>query len=726
MIYKTIELDSDFIVVGGGLAGICAAISAARLNLKVILCHDRPVLGGNSSSEFRVHACGATGLGNNRYAEETGIINELILENLYRNKEGNPYLWDAILLDHVLAESNIKLLLNARMQDVVMEDGRIEAIICYQNSTEKKFICHASIFADCTGDGLLSVLGEAQYVYGTEGISEDDRKKFGMDENEYSLGSTLLFYVKQNDKPVKYIPPNYVYSKEEIENILEKTDKTISPADNGCAYWWLEYGGDRHIIYDSEDIAHELHKIIYGIWDYVKNSGNFDADHLTLEWVGSIPARRESRRIISKYMLQHEELIMQKPQHDAVGHGGWPIDTHPQLGFFDKREACRQIPVGVYDIPLRSLCCRDIDNVVLAGRDAGMTHIAMASARIMKTCSIMGQAVGTAAAIAKKVGKMPFKFSAEDIESLQQRLIRDDVWIIGRKNLDRSDLARQARITGSPGIALGSDHLDDLIPLEKPAHIILPPLLNALDISVYLSSSGEGAVDLSLWDSIDLENHVPKKLLAQETISIIESGWFSIGKEKETQGNLVLSIKKISGDVKIGVTSDEYPGVLGVFGKNTRGLQVFKPSVRISPDQKLFEVAKINDGFSRPYGDMHLWASEMKENGAYIELELMEPSNLSQIEMYLDCGLYRDYNNLNPRVHFPNWDRIHQNLAKEILVELISRNSIQEILISENHQRHIRKKVDSEAIVKVRVAIRKTWGGRFAAIHEIRLYGSEK
>ena len=199
---RTVSLKKDFVVVGGGLAGVCAAIAAARQGLHVALCHNRSVLGGNSSSECRVWVCGATGMGFNRYASETGIISELLQENLYRNPEGNPHLWDALLLEKVWAEKNILLLLDTQMVSVQVHDSLVQAVECVQFNSETRYILTAPLFADCTGDAVMTHLAGGETVKGNQDVSEEARAHFCLSDRYASLGSTLLFYTQKTEKVV--------------------------------------------------------------------------------------------------------------------------------------------------------------------------------------------------------------------------------------------------------------------------------------------------------------------------------------------------------------------------------------------------------------------------------------------------------------------------------------------------------------------------------------------
>ena len=710
-------INADFCVCGGGLSGICAAVSAARQGKRVVLCNDRPTIGGNSSSEFRVWICGATGLGNNRYAEEGGIVGELVLENLYRNPQGNPQLWDMLLYDFIKREKNITLLQNARALSARCHAGQMESVTVYQNSTETEYEILAPFFADCTGDGCVAVSAGAQWVHGNEDEGAENREQFDMGQEKNSLGSTILFTTKKCDKPVPFIPFSFAYSKEEIEATIRRTGKVISLQDSGCDYWWIEYGGERNTIYDGEVIQTELYKIIYGIWDYIKNSGKFDAEYYTLEWVGMLPGRRESRRIISQYTLTLPDIVQQKEHWDTVAYGGWPVDLHPVGGFFDKRESCLQIPIGVYDIPLRSLICRDVKNLLLAGRDAGMTHGAMSSARVMKTCGLMGQGIGTAAAFAIE-GKCDLSAPASDqIKDLQQQLLKDDIWFTHIQNLDPEDLARGAVVTASSqgDFKAGADA--GWASLCKPACILLPPLPQGTSVYLMMQTPPVCKGEIEIYSSSCLQNHDLKTRVSAFPIPSGVNGWVKITAEWGPN-NTILRLPACP-EMMIRESKTELPGALGVWSADGRGLRMFRPAIYTTGFSP-YHPQNVVDGYNRPLGHMHLWAAPLGGGEEFVELQLEQPEDIAEVHLYFESSLFRDFNNLRPGLQNVEWEKMPPNLARDFTVACIGEETV-EVSVKENFKRHVVVYPQAKKVKKVRIAIQKSWGG-MAAIYEVRLY----
>jgi hypothetical protein len=213
-------------------------------------------------------------------------------------------------------------------------------------------------------------------------------------------------------------------------------------------YWWIEIPGEReNIIEEYEEIRDQLVRAVYGVWDHIKNGGDHGAENFELIWVGMLPGTRESRRIECDYMLNENDLLEGRRFADAVAYGGWHIDNHVGLFKFDQIPSFVYEVPGSYDIPYRSYCVRGFKNLFVGGRCMGASKLAMASARVMGTCAIGGQAFGTAAAQLIENGKTDIR--EVDIVALQETLLRDDCYLPGHRNADEKDLARTATVTAT-------------------------------------------------------------------------------------------------------------------------------------------------------------------------------------------------------------------------------------------------------------------------------------
>jgi hypothetical protein len=439
------HLTADVVVAGGGAAGVPAALAAARQGASVVLIQDRSVLGGNASSDVRMHIVGADVHGKRPHARESGIIEELRLEDAVRNPQRSPHGWDQALYDAVVSEPRITLLLNTVVDGVRMADPqRIAAVHASRPSIEEEYWITAPLFVDSTGDGRLGVEAGAEFRMGREGRAEYGEDRAVATADSHTLGSTILFMARQYDHPMPFRKPAWARTFR-CEDLPFRPHNTFE-----FGFWWFEWGGQFDTIKDNDMIRHELLRIAYGVWDHVKNSGDHPGSaNWALEWVGSLPGKRESRRFLGLHMLTQSDVESGRRFPDEVAYGGWPIDQHPPEGVDSPEPPCDQPQVPLYAIPLRCLCSRNISNMFMAGRNISATHVAFASTRVMATCAVMGQAVGTAAAHCARLNLLPGELQGAALASLQQALLRADAYLLGTRNADPCDLARCAAVTAS-------------------------------------------------------------------------------------------------------------------------------------------------------------------------------------------------------------------------------------------------------------------------------------
>ncbi len=442
------DLEADVVVVGGGMAGVCAAIAAARNGASVLLVQDRPVLGGNSSSEVRMHIVGADchGSRNDTDSRESGLLEELRLEDAVRNPQRSFSMWDLLLYEWVRREPNITLLLNTACVGVQMAgDNRIGAVIALRNSTEDVFTLRGKVFIDCSGNGRLGAEAGAEFRYGREGRDEFGESLAPPKPDHKTMGSSILFVTRRHDRPMPFKPPEWIRKFPRCEDLPHRHHRTWE-----YGYWWIEWGGHLNIVKENERIRDELLAIALGVWDHIKNSGRHpESENWALEWIAVLPCTRGSRRFLGDYVLTQHDLQRGEVFEDGVAYGGWPIDLHPPEGIDTREPPNLAVRVPLYNIPFRSLYSRNIVNLLFAGRNISATHVAYASTRVMGTCSVMGQAVGTAAALCVRHNCTPRELGKEAVKELQQLLLKQDAYIIGVSSSDPYDLARTATVRAS-------------------------------------------------------------------------------------------------------------------------------------------------------------------------------------------------------------------------------------------------------------------------------------
>lgn len=662
--FPTRHLHADLAVAGGGLAGLCASLAAAREGLQVVLIQDRPVLGGNASSEVRLWANGATShMGNNnRWAREGGIMGEIMEENLWRNKEGNPVMFDLVLLDLAKSQPGLTLLLNTAVYEVEKEQQTITRLHAFNPINETFYSVTADQFCDATGDGVLGFLAGAEYREGAEDGEELGEKMAPGDNFGHKLGHSIYFYTRQTDGPVRFVPPSFALK--DITAIPRY--KRLTSTLNGCDLWWLEWGGRLDTVHESEEIKWELWKIVWGVWDHIKNSGQFpEAENMTIEWVGAIPGKRESRRFIGDHLLCQQDIIEQRDHYDAVAYGGWSIDLHPADGVYSTHEGCRQFhSKGTYTIPFRSLYSRSLDNLLLTGRLISASHVAFGSARVMCTCGLLGEVVGRAAALCKAQNLTPRQLALrEHIDGLQQQLQASGCYI-PRQWL--RDPARGAQVSASSEYLL-----TELAPngqwqsLSERMALLLPVQAGAQlpDITVRLRARAPTLLTVSLLGSARSGNFTPDYQYDERILPLADEAeqTFAFRWQSE-RDQYVFVVFEAQEGVEIALTDTHLPGMMTLFNslnarvaKHTRqladgdyGVDEFDfwlprrrphqvmPALRLSEPLDCFSAQNVLNGRLRPEQLANAWVPAADDPAPEIVWRWPTPQTLNQLTLVQD------------------------------------------------------------------------------------------
>ncbi|WP_343702758.1 FAD-dependent oxidoreductase [Chitinophaga sp.] len=658
----------DLVITGGGLSGVCAAITAARQGLKVALVQDRSVLGGNASSEVRLWILGATShMGNNnRWAREGGLVDEILVENTYRNPEGNPVIFDMILLDKVTQEPNITLLLNTTVYEVEKKnDEEISALRAYCSQNQTEYLLKAPLFIDASGDGVVGFLSGAAFRMGAE-----KREEFGelfAPSAEYGelLGHSLYFYSKDTGRPVKFTPP--AFALDDITKVPRY--RSFNAREYGCKLWWIEYGGRLDTVHDTETIKWELWKVVYGVWDHIKNSGEFpEAENLTLEWVGMIPGKRESRRFEGDYMMRQQDVVEQRTHEDAVAFGGWSIDLHPADGVFSEKPGCNQWhSKGIYQIPYRSLYSRNIRNLLLGGRTISASHVAYGSTRVMATSAHVTQAAAMAAVICKEKSILPADIITNGhTKELQQRLLQTGQYIPGLLYQSPLDHTATASITASSELVLKEFPGQPLLkPLSVSTAQMIPlPAGKVPVMAFHAEAEAPGTLEVELRVSSKNGNHTPDETLARQTLAIQpgrnclqlqfdadmkEAGYAFVTFFKNPEVKLHFTNKRVTGLLSVFNTVNK---AVSNFGKQTPpediGMDAFefwcpqrRPEghnldFRLPEGLHAFSAENIRNGVERPTTQPNAWVADWNDPNPAITLQWKEAKKISAIELFFD------------------------------------------------------------------------------------------
>jgi hypothetical protein len=743
---RSLGSHADITVIGGGMAGTCAAIAAARLGRTVNLINNRPMLGGNASSEIRVWVCGATAQGGQKFARETGIMGELWLENLYRNPDGNPYYWDQVVLDAVRAEPHITLWLNTDVRDVEMSadpDPRIASVVGWQMGAETLIRFESPVFIDATGDALVGFLSGAEFRLGREPRDEFDEEWAPDAADDDSLGSTMLLYTKDVGHPVKFVPPSIAV---DITTTPIAAHRPISLEANGCAYWWIEYGGQLDVVHDNERIRDELWGVVYGIWDHIKNSGRFDADNYTLEWAGSVPGKREYRRLVGDYVLNQNDIMGQTEFDDAVAFGGWSIDLHAPGGVYHAGAPAKNLfGYGTYDIPYRSLFSRNVPNLMMAGRDISASHVAFGSIRVMATCAIVGEAAGTGAALAVERSLTPREVGEEALLDLRRTLLRQDASLLGAIWDDPRDLALAATATASTTVWTLTYHDEDEVPYSLTGGdvaIVLPADPAVAGLSLLLDSAGSADVRVELWETAGGQNYLPVDRVASAVVAV-EGGrrWVPLPLE-HTPGrpcNVELVVRSADG---VSLVTGRSRGAYGVLGLVERVPRVLRPDglpqanswdadplrrrgihLRVAQPTEAYSPAKVIGGYQRPYDGPQMWASEPMAEGReeWVRLDWRAPQQIGRVDAIFNDDVDEHLNNLH---RDPKPFDVFPELVRDYRLEACRGGDWQTIVeVEGNHHRHrVHSLVEPLEVDALRLVVVRTNGSPSAHIASIRVF----
>ncbi|MFV1968138.1 MAG: FAD-dependent oxidoreductase [Pirellulaceae bacterium] len=372
----------DVVVVGGGVAGCSAAVTAARLGLQVALVQNRPVLGGNSSTEIGIRPAGF----------DRSVVSELVGEDRERV---------------VRSQRNLRLFLGWHAFRATKKENRIVSVDVRNTRTCGELRLHAPVIIDCTGDGWIGYRAGADFRMGRESRSEFNESLAPEQADRMTHGATLFFKLAVASGEVDF--PSVPWA-------VEVAGDHIDMVSN---HSW-EYGHHRDMIQDAEEIRDHLLCAIYGTFANVKVKFPRKTSRVRLEQVCHVAARGESRRLMGDYILNENDIRSQREFPDAVAQGGLVFCLHYPGEQYDFRNEMDLLPTRPYGIPFRCLYSRNVDNLMMAGRDASATHIGYSSIKLMKTGGQMGVAVGAAAALCKKYDTTPRGVYEKHIEELKE------------------------------------------------------------------------------------------------------------------------------------------------------------------------------------------------------------------------------------------------------------------------------------------------------------------
>lgn len=767
---RLVKENYDVVVCGGGLAGFCAALAAARHGAKTALIQDRPVLGGNSSSEIRVTPHGAAAF--HGYARETGIVAEALIEERATNHakiEENGWtnsVWDLVLYDMAVRTEGLTLHLNTTLEDADVAAGRIERVRTRVANAETIIQIAGKTFIDCTGDGTLGALAGAQWLSGTEASSEYGEPDAPEEASKGTMGSSLHFKTVDVGHPVPFTPPAWAV-KYDDPSFFQKGARIAPTLASG--YWWIEIGAPWDTLHENEVIRHELTRHVLGIWDYYKNKDPYwskKAENLALDWVGQVPGKRESRRLIGDIVLTENHLIENGAYDDEVAFGGWYVDLHTLGGLLAEdaepvSTALLADPkatfgssryVGPFGVPLRALVSKDVANLMFAGRNVSSTHAALGALRVMGTAAVMGQAVGTAAALAKDEPELKPALTAK-VDEIQQALLRDGCFLPHVRNTDPHDLALKARASASSSEkvrGVGPNSANWLGGIDHwhghPVH----PFTGRLErrtaqwIAV---GKGQGVdrIRLALSNDADVDREVtatlhkvadiwdystePGGALRKEALVVPPGGphwieWEVCLNATDLSGGYIRADLEAVPEIEWHLSSAVMPGQIAGYEASPGRYRRFGGgatlSFQIEPAQAAYAPENVLTGVTRPHQQTNQWRSDPVEPlPQWLQLDWDRPRQIGQIQLTFAGHLLREYHAYPPFYRDPQ-------CARDYSIEVESEGRWREVVrVAGNYStRVVHELPEAVTTARLRLTVFATNGDPAAGVYEIRCYES--
>jgi hypothetical protein len=769
---KTITESHDIVVCGGGLAGFCAAVAAARNGAKTCLVHNRPVLGGNSSSEVGVTPHGAAAF--HAYARETGIISEALIEEratnhaeIYENGWTNS-VWDMVLYDIAVKTEGLTLHLNTDIRGVEKcDDQNISAVLAVVQNAETDLRLEGKTFIDCTGDGIVADAAGCQWRMGSEGRDEFNEPHAPAVASSDTMGNSIHFLCRDMGRPVPFKAPDWAVKHEDASFFYQQGRL---PKETRGGFWWIEIGVPYHTIHDAETIRHELTRHALGVWDWMKNKDPLTKDkcaNYALDWIGQVPGKRESRRIIGRYFMTEHDIIDKTVFPDEIAFGGWFVDLHTPGGLLAKSsepsaaagghedeydtfsDYSAMSYCGPYGIPLRILMARDLDNLMMAGRNVSVTHAALGTVRVMGTTALMGEAAGVAAALGLEKGHDFDQLVCEDIGEIQQRLLASGCFLPNYRNNDTKDLARQAKISATSempvhgvapetpgfhsGLAIWKDQPQYAIERLETRRGQLVATSGGRIETIELCLSNESGVPQTLEVELRQADHIwdyraePGAPLTKAALTIPAGGphWIAwplaLDLPADTAAGSFLRIDALPNKSILWHAAKKIiPGHMAMYAISPNRMRRFGNghtlSYRITPEQRPFDASQVISGVTRPHRATNQWISDPAQPlPQSLELTWETPQSLREVHLVFPGHLIREYHAYAPFYR-------DAQCPRDYSIEVNSGGTWQKLFeVKDNYQRLRKHPFPARTSVdQLRVVVTATNGDPSAAIIEIR------
>jgi len=722
--------DFDVIVVGAGAAGSCAALASARTGAKTALIQDRPVLGGNSSIELGVPLAGAGSSKPN--ARESGIVEEV---GRIQARYGFPKTSEAF---RMAAEEalNLTVFLNKRVFDVEMASAKqIAAVKAVDTLTNEVFVYKAKEFLDCTGDGWVGYFAKADFRFGRESRDEFHESLAPEKADDITMSGCLMgdqalsFRAADTGKPVTYSPPPWAATLPHPEEF----GRRILHVAGG--EWWLEHPGTVDDLWDAERARDELVRISLGYWDLIKNRWpeRERAATYQLVYVPIMDARRESRRLVGDHLLTQNDVEAATLFPDRISYGGWPIDVHHPKGILSGKEGPfhTDARTPLYTIPFRCLYSRNIDNLLFAGRDMSVTHIALGTVRVQATLAALGQAAGTAAAMCVAKGTTPRGLCQQHIVELQQTLVRDDQYIPGIANDDPNDLAKKAKLAASSvgtfdEFTRADLRKGDAHPPTTARAVLFPrgvhDRLEAVSLLLLSENKQPTEVTIHLRGAADTGDFSSTDDLTTATVTVPPNGeqWVDFKMDCQVSTPYVWVVLPKTDGVSWRLTEKAPLGSCRAYGGDGHWTVVegqyyafsTEPSLALPAD---YSVEHLTNGLARIIGkDTNLWASDPSQPlPQWVELTWDQPTEINAVYLTFDTDMNTPFHTVPlPPECVRDYELSCFDGAKWTTLTTVQGNFL---------RRRVHR-FDPVTTTTLRLTVKATNGDRSARVFEVRVY----
>lgn len=735
----------DVVVVGAGTAGCCAAIAAARMGAKTVLISDRPVVGGNSSVELGVPVCGAAQ--RHKDARETGIIEEV--GRLLHAREKQGFMTRAFA-DVIAGESNLTLVENVFVEGVEKDgDSCIRAAIARDTLTGARSIMSGRMFVDASGDAWLGHHAGAEFRLGRESRDEFNENLAPETSDAVTMSACLrapredfrgcIFYrTVQEATPQPYVAPSWVPDLPpfaEWQMSRGAPDKLLSSARSGT--WWLEHHGIVDDLNDPEGARDELIRVNLAFWNQMKNHWPEKARiaKYRLDYVPFSVAKRETRRLIGDVVLTSNDCITARHFEDVIGHSGWTLDVHAVDGIFSTTgpfDCNEKIPVC--EIPYRCLYSRNVDNLLMAGRNISVTHYALGTVRVQGQTSLTGQAAGTAAALAVRRGTTPRGLYERHLRELQQTLLKHDQFLPRIRNEDSGDLARRAKVRASSAQeavseAIASEKLDKgrWLELTTGRGVIFPwpgGRLEQIRIPIETKQAAEITLRIRSAKSGDDVSSVQDLAKVTHRVAVKAKDWVTFPVGVDVPGPYAWVFAAPAGGASWMEAGSMREGFARFYGREGDWRMVKESAMALDfdpdplgPPPTGYEPANVINGIARPWpGQSNVWRSSAAEKlPQWIELALEQPSRVSAVHCVFDTDLSIMMGKQS--------DTCPQGCVRDYRIEIRIDGAWQTVVREQMNFQRFRRHVFTPAVADaVCLTVEAVERSTQACVHEIRVY----